>query len=154
MDPEFDRLQQALAYRIATERRLGSGGMGTVWLGREVGKDRLVAIKTLRQDRYTADAAQRFVEEARNAARLFHPNIVRIHYNGPDGAPDPYFVMQYMEGETLRARLDRGPLEYAEVVRLGHESAGRARVLAPRRDHPSRRKAGEHLPRRRARGAR
>jgi tetratricopeptide (TPR) repeat protein len=121
MDPEFDRLQQALAPKIALERRLGSGGMGTVWLGREVEVPRLVAIKTLRPDRYTADAAQRFAEEARNAARLFHPNIVRVHYNSPDDAPDPYFVMQYMEGETLRARLDRGVLPYERVLALGHD---------------------------------
>jgi serine/threonine protein kinase/tetratricopeptide (TPR) repeat protein len=121
MDPEFDRLERALAPRIALERRLGSGGMGTVWLGREVGVDRLVAIKTLRPDRYTAAAAQRFIEEARNAARLFHPNIVRVHYNSPDSAADPYFVMQYMEGETLRARLDRGVLPYERVVSLGHD---------------------------------
>ncbi|MGH7514679.1 MAG: protein kinase domain-containing protein [Gemmatimonadales bacterium] len=121
MDPEFDRLQQALAPRIALEHRLGSGGMGTVWLAREIGVDRLVAVKTLRPDRYTADSAQRFAEEARNAARLFHPNVVRIHYNCPDGAAEPYFVMQYMEGETLRARLDRGALPYEAVVRLGHD---------------------------------
>jgi tetratricopeptide (TPR) repeat protein len=121
MDPEFDRLQQALAPKIALEHRLGSGGMGTVWLGREVEVARLVAIKTLRPDRYTADAAQRFAEEARNAARLFHPNIVRVHYNSPDDAPDPYFVMQYMEGETLRARLDRGVLPYERVVALGRD---------------------------------
>jgi tetratricopeptide (TPR) repeat protein len=121
MDPEFDRLQQALAPRIALEHRLGSGGMGTVWLAREIGVDRLVAVKTLRPDRYTADTAQRFAEEARNAARLFHPNIVRVHYNCPEGAAEPYFVMQYMEGETLRSRLDRGALPYEAVVRLGHD---------------------------------
>jgi serine/threonine protein kinase len=124
MDPEFDRLQEALAPRIALERRLGCGGMGTVWLGREMASDRLVAIKTLRPDRYTAWAAQRFIEEARNAARLFHPGIVRVHYNCPDGSADPYFVMQYMTGETLRARLDRGVLPYEAVLRLGHDLLG------------------------------
>jgi hypothetical protein len=119
MDPEFDRLQQALAPRIALEHRLGSGGMGTVWLAREIGVDRLVAVKTLRPDRYTADTAQRFAEEARNAARLFHPNVVRIHYNCPDGAAEPYFVMQYMEGETLRARRRRSRPRLALVSRGG-----------------------------------
>ena len=118
MASEFDRLAQALAPGIALEHLLASGGMGTVYVGREVAFDRLVAIKILQPGLATATAAARFEEEARNAAQLHHPNIVQIHYVGrADGFF--YYVMDLVDGETLHARLARGPMAAADVVSLG-----------------------------------
>ena len=120
MASEFDRLAQALAPGIVLERELASGGMGTVYLGREVALDRLVAIKILQPRLATATAAARFEEEARNAAQLHHPNVVQIHYVGRrDGFF--YHVMDFIDGETLQARLARGPMTLDEVLSLGRD---------------------------------
>ena len=120
MATEFDRLTQALAPEIALQRKLASGGMGTVWLGREVTLDRLVAIKTLNPEQFTAQAAERFVEEAQHASRLLHPNIIRVHYAG-DRAGTQFFVMDYVDGDTLHSRLERGTLSLEDTVALGHD---------------------------------
>ncbi len=86
---------------------LGTGGMGTVLLANERALDRMVAIKVLHADKATdAEARERFRREARSAAKLTHPNIVPLlTFGDVDG--DLYFVMGYVEGETLAARLER-----------------------------------------------
>jgi len=122
--PEFVALQQAVAGRYSLEGELGRGGMGIVFLARDVALDRLVAIKLLPP----AQAAQpglreRFLREAQTAAKLSHPNIVTI-YLVEQAGDLVFFVMAYIEGETLGQRLRaRGPLQPAAAVRLLQEVA-------------------------------
>ncbi|HSB53360.1 MAG TPA: serine/threonine-protein kinase, partial [Gemmatimonadales bacterium] len=124
MSREFDALQQALRGRYILERELGRGGMGIVFLARDVALDRPVAIKLLPPALAAlADLRRRFLHEARTAARLSHPNIVPIHaVEEQDGLV--WFVMTYVPGETLAARVRReGPLAPREVSRMVQEVA-------------------------------
>lgn len=119
-DREFIDFQQEVAGRYSLERELGRGGMGIVFLAREVRLARPVAIKVL--PRALAEARpelrERFVREAQMAAQLSHPNIVPIHQVDEAGA-FVYFVMSYIEGETLGERLrSRGALPPAEAARV------------------------------------
>ncbi len=124
--PESERaaLEAALAGRYAIERELGRGGMGVVYLARDLALERPVAIKLLPP----ALAAQpelrdRFLRETRTAAGLSHPNIVPIHAV-EERAGLVYFVMGYIDGETLSERVRRaGPLPAAEVARVLQEAA-------------------------------
>jgi predicted Ser/Thr protein kinase len=121
---EFLALQTALAGEYSLQRELGRGGMGIVYLARDVQLDRDVAIKVLPSHlARTAESRERFVREARTAARLSHPHIVPIHRVGEaDGFV--FFVMSYVEGETLGERLRReGPLSPADVARVLREVA-------------------------------
>jgi len=108
---EFLALQQVLAGRYSIERELGRGGMGIVLLARDVALDRLVAIKLLPPHlAASAESRDRFLREARTAAGLSHPNIVPIHAVEQQGDL-VFFVMGYVDGETLRERVVRaGPL--------------------------------------------
>jgi tetratricopeptide (TPR) repeat protein len=116
----LERLRAALAGQYDVERELGAGGMGTVFLARDVTLQRYVAIKILRPENATASAAERFLREARILAKLDHPNIVPVHVAGEaDGLY--YYVMNHVEGETLAERLKRGPLTEEEVTWLGAE---------------------------------
>ncbi|MEX2110584.1 MAG: serine/threonine-protein kinase [Gemmatimonadaceae bacterium] len=121
---EFLDLQAALAGEYSLERELGRGGMGVVYLARDVQLDRDVAIKVLPAHlaRNTA-ARERFVREARTAAGLSHPHIVPIHRVGEAGG-FVFFVMSYVEGETLGELLrTRGPLASADATRVLREVA-------------------------------
>ncbi len=123
-DGLFLRLQDAVAGRYALERELGRGGMGIVYLARDVHLDRLVALKLLPPD-LAARAAlrERFLREARTAARLSHPNIVPIHAVEEAGEL-VWFVMAYIPGESLGARLRRqGALQPAEAARVLRDAA-------------------------------
>ena len=113
---EFLDLQTALAGEYSLERELGRGGMGVVYLAREVQLDRDVAIKVLPTHlAHTEAARERFVREARTAAGLSHPHIVPIHRVGEAGG-FVFFVMSYVDGETLGERLrTRGPLPAADA---------------------------------------
>jgi tRNA A-37 threonylcarbamoyl transferase component Bud32/tetratricopeptide (TPR) repeat protein len=116
----LERLRAALAQQYEVERVLGVGGMGTVFLGRDVTLERRVAIKILRPELATATAAERFLREARLLASLSHPNVVPIHTAGEaDGVF--YYVMDFIEGETLGQRLARGPMSADETVKLGSD---------------------------------
>ncbi|MES2521863.1 MAG: serine/threonine-protein kinase [Gemmatimonadota bacterium] len=119
---EFLALQTALAGEYSLQRELGRGGMGIVYLARDVQLDRDVAIKTLPPSpAHTADARERFLREARTAAGLSHPHIVPIHRVGEAGG-FVFFVMSYVEGETLGERLrSRGPLPAADAARVLRE---------------------------------
>src|SRR3954468_11080234 len=121
---EFLDLQAALAGEYSLERELGRGGMGVVYLARDVRLDRDVAIKVLPTDlAHTEEARERFLREARTAASLSHPNIVPIHRVGEAGG-FVFFVMAYVEGETLGERLrTRGPLSAVEATRMLREVA-------------------------------
>jgi predicted Ser/Thr protein kinase len=121
---EFLDLQAALAGEYSLGRELGRGGMGVVYLARDVQLERDVAIKVLPTHLASTPAArERFVREARTAAGLSHPHIVPIHRVGEAGG-FVFFVMSYVEGETLGERLrTRGPLPPADASRVLREVA-------------------------------
>jgi eukaryotic-like serine/threonine-protein kinase len=121
---EFLDFQAALAGEYSLRRELGRGGMGIVYLARDVQLDRDVAIKVLPAHlAESAESRERFVREARIAAGLSHPNIVPIHRVGETGG-FVFFVMSYIEGETLGERLrTRGPLPPADAMRVMREVA-------------------------------
>jgi predicted Ser/Thr protein kinase len=122
--PEFVALQQAVAGRYSLERELGRGGMGIVFLARDVALDRLVAIKLLPPLLAARPGLrERFLREARTAARLSQPNIVPI-FSVEEAGDLVFFVMAFIEGQTLGDRLrTKGPLSPAEVARLVQEVA-------------------------------
>lgn len=122
--PEFLSLQAALAGEYSLQRELGRGGMGIVYLARDVQLDRDVALKVL-PSHLAQHAAhrERFLREARTAAGLSHPHIVPIHRVVETGG-FVFFVMSYVEGETLGERLrTNGPLPPAEAARVMREVA-------------------------------
>jgi eukaryotic-like serine/threonine-protein kinase len=124
LNPEFLELQQALAGRYSLERELGRGGMGIVYLAREVRLDRPVALKLLPASLAAQRTLrERFLREARTAARLSHPHIVPIH--AVDEVGDFVFmVMAYVEGMTLEQRVrERGPLPATDAARVLREVA-------------------------------
>lgn len=102
---------------------LGTGGMGEVYKARDSRLDRFVAIKTLRADMSdSAETRERFEREARAISRLSHPHVCSVFDVGHvDGTA--YLVMELIEGETLHARLRKGPLAMAQVLRMGAEIA-------------------------------
>ncbi len=123
---EAERLQAALGSQYRIERELGRGGMGIVYLARDVTLDRLVAVKVVHPDLSTnRTIASRFLAEARTIARLRHPGIVAVHSAGEvDG--QLYYVMDYLPGETLRqrlARVGRLPWELAVGIASGIAAA-------------------------------
>src|SRR5688572_25997809 len=123
-DPLFEELQRALAGRYVLERRLGRGGMGIVFLARELRLERRVAIKLLPPAKAAGSVArERFLREARTAAQLSHPNIVPIF--AVDEVHDlVFFAMGYVEGQTLGERIrDRGPLTPEDGARVLREVA-------------------------------
>jgi serine/threonine-protein kinase len=103
--------------------RLGAGGMGEVYLARDGRLNRHVALKSLSDPSLDIpDARDRLLQEARAAARLSHPNIAAIH-DILDCGPRPCIVMEYVQGETLAARLARGPMPPAQAVSVGIQLA-------------------------------
>jgi serine/threonine-protein kinase len=121
---EFVELQTAVAGRYTLERELGRGGMGIVFLARDVGLDRPVALKLLPPHLAAQSGFRdRFLSEARLAARLSHPNIVTIHAVEEHGDL-VFFAMAYIRGETLTQRVERtGPLSAPQATRLLQEVA-------------------------------
>lgn len=123
-DSDFLGLQRALAGRYSLERELGRGGMGIVYLAHEVRLDRPVALKLLPPE-YAArsNLRERFLREARTAAKLSHPHIVAIH--AVDEVDDfVFFAMAYVEGESLGQRVrERGPVPPTEAARILREVA-------------------------------
>ncbi len=120
---ELVALQAAVAGRYALERELGRGGMGVVYLARDLALGRPVALKVLPPDSAARpDRRERFLRETRTAAALTHPNIVPIHaVDERDGVA--FYVMGYVDGETLTERVRRtGPLPAGEVARVLQEA--------------------------------
>ena len=99
-----------LSGRYRLESKLGSGGMSTVYLARDETLERWVAVKVMhREISDQPDQLERFRREARAVAQLSHPNLVAVIDAGEDGG-HPYIVFEYVEGETLKQRIDRlGP---------------------------------------------
>ena len=105
MTPISDRLRSALADRYTIDRELGRGGMATVYLAQDLKHDRLVALKVLHPELAASLGPDRFLREIKLAARLNHPHILPLFDSGEaDGLL--YYVMPYVEGESLRERLD------------------------------------------------
>ncbi|UCG88795.1 MAG: protein kinase [Gemmatimonadota bacterium] len=120
MPTVLDRLREALAPDYEVEREIARGGMGMVFLAREVLLQRQVAIKVIRPELATARAAEKFLSEARILANLRHPNVIPVHRAEQTGGFF-YYVMDYVEGETLADRLARGPLEPGAALKLGRD---------------------------------
>ena len=120
---EEARLKAALSDCYTIERELGAGGMATVYLAEDLKHRRKVAVKVLRPELAASLGVERFVREIEIAAKLSHPHILPLFDSGEaDGFL--YYVMPYVEGESLRERLDReGKLPVAETVRLTDEIA-------------------------------
>jgi len=116
-------LRETLAPEYDVERELGRGGMAIVYLAREHKHDRPVAIKVLRPELAAELGPERFLREIRIAARLSHPNIVPLLASGRAGSL-LYYVMPFVEGESLRARLEReGRLSIAATLGIARQVA-------------------------------
>src|SRR5881227_637656 len=125
------RLKAALADRYAIDRELGHGGMATVYLAQDLKHGRSVAIKVLRPELAAALGAERFLREIEIAARLTHPHILPLHDSG-EAKGFLYYVMPYVEGESLRDRLKREPqLPVEEAVRIAREVAAALTMPTP-----------------------
>jgi eukaryotic-like serine/threonine-protein kinase len=123
MGDPLERLQSTVGSAYQVERELGHGGMATVYLAQDLKHGRRVALKLLRPDLAVALGPERFQREIRFAARLQHPNILTVLDSGGSGAL-LWFTMPYVEGESLRDRLDREhQLPVSEAVRLAAEVA-------------------------------
>ena len=117
-------LAAAFLPRYRIERELGAGGMATVYLALDVRHERQVAIKVLRRDLAAVIGADRFIAEIRTTAHLKHPHILPLFDSGTvDGLP--FYVMPFVDGESLRSRLRAGPLPIRESVRILRELAER-----------------------------
>ena len=101
-------LNAALSDRYIIDRELGRGGMATVYLARDPKHERFLALKTLRPEIAMALGRERFLREIKLAARLQHPNILGVYDSGEAGGV-LWYVMPYVEGESLRDRLTREP---------------------------------------------
>jgi hypothetical protein len=114
----IERLRAALADEYEVQSEIGAGGMGRVYLARDRRHGRLVAIKVLHSEVATALGRERFRREIAIAASLVHPNILPLYDSGSTGGLF-YYVMPYVEGESLRSRLEReGRLLVDDAVRI------------------------------------
>jgi eukaryotic-like serine/threonine-protein kinase len=122
--PSSSMIGTVLSGRYRLEAKLGSGGMSTVYLGRDQTLDREVAVKVMhREMSEQADQLERFRQEARAVAKLSHPNVVAVIDAGEDGGY-PYIVFEYVEGETLKQRIAReGALDPQEAIAYAIEVA-------------------------------
>ena len=123
MDALVDRLQAGLGDRYTIERELGRGGMATVHLAHDRKHKRQVAIKVLRPEVAAAIGAQRFLREIEIAAQLIHPHILPLHDSG-EASGFLYYVMPYLQGGSLRVRLERErQLPLDEALHIAREVA-------------------------------
>ena len=117
-------LAAALADRYRLERKLGEGGMATVYLADDLKHQRKVALKVLRPELAAILGAERFLAEIRTTANLQHPHILPLHDSGQVDST-VFYVMPFVEGESLRHRLDRDKqLPVDEAVRIASQVAG------------------------------
>jgi eukaryotic-like serine/threonine-protein kinase len=118
MDHEFIVIQRALAGRYSLDRKLGRGGMGVVYLGRDIMLDRQIALKVLPWILAAEHSRERFFQEARTVAKLQHPNVVPVY--AVEAVEELVLIcMAYVDGGTLADRIrERGRLQPAEVTRI------------------------------------
>ena len=118
-----EHFQEALRDRYVLEHELGRGGMAVVYLARDLRHDRSVALKVLLPSLAQSLGGERFLREIRTAARLQHPHVLSVHDSG-DADGQLWFTMPYVEGETLRRRLEReGQLALPDALRIAREVA-------------------------------
>ena len=116
-------LTGALTDRYSIERELGAGGMATVYLAQDIKHDRQVALKVLRPELAAVIGAERFLAEIKTTANLQHPHILPLHDSG-EAEGFLFYVMPYIEGESLRDRLDREKqLPIDDAIRIASEVA-------------------------------
>ena len=128
----FAELNAALPPHYIIDRELGRGGMALVYLARDTRHERFVALKTLRPEIAVALGRERFLREIKLAARLQHPNILPVYDSG-DAGGTLYYVMPFVEGESLRDRLDHEPqLPVDDALHIAREVA---EALAYAHDH-------------------
>jgi eukaryotic-like serine/threonine-protein kinase len=121
--PNPETIPAAVRTAFDIVRPLGQGGMGSVWLARDRILDRLVAIKVLLTSAASDDTRDRFLREARTAAKLSHPHIVPVH-RADESDGQVWFSMGFVDGESLGDRIrERGALPVADVVRVLRETA-------------------------------
>src|SRR6478672_4284788 len=119
----YHPLQEAVGNLYAIDRELGRGGMATVYLAQDLRHGRLVALKVLHADVAESLGAERFLREIQTAARLNHPHILPLFDSGAAGK-FLYYVMPYVEGESLRQALDRmGHIPAQEAIDYTREMA-------------------------------
>src|SRR5687768_17899157 len=123
MTATMDRLAAALADRYRIERELGAGGMATVYLALDVRHQRKVALKVLHPELSAVLGPERFFKEIELTASLQHPHILPLFDSGSaDG--QLYYVMPFVEGETLRSRLERErQLPIGDAIRIASDAA-------------------------------
>jgi serine/threonine-protein kinase len=118
MSSQLERVKAALANQFEIEREIGAGGMATVYLAHDRRHNRKVAVKVLRPELAAVVGADRFLHEIQVTANLQHPHILPLFESGEAGG-FLYYVMPFVEGESLRDRLRReGQLPTSEVARL------------------------------------
>jgi serine/threonine-protein kinase len=118
-----ERLKAALADRYQIEREIGSGGMATVYLAQDLKHDRQVAVKVLDPELARSLGPERFLREIKTAARLSHPHILPVYDSG-EAEGFLFFVMPYVKGESLRARLtSETQLPIEDAVQITREIA-------------------------------
>src|SRR5262245_44159566 len=118
-----DKLTQSLSDRYGIDEEIGRGGMATVFVAEDLRHHRRVAVKVLHPELALSLGSERFLREIRMAARLQHPHIVPLYDSGQAGDL-LYYVMPYVEGESLRQRLDRNPpLALEDAARIARAIA-------------------------------
>jgi len=123
MSVTLEQLAASLADRYRIERELGAGGMATVYLAQDIRHDRQVALKVVKPEIVATVGADRFVDEIRTTAHLKHPHVLPLFDSGRIG-DGLFYVMPYIEGESLRARLRRDrELPVTEAVAILREVA-------------------------------
>ncbi len=122
-DAQLQRLKAALTDRYAVQRELGAGGMATVYLAEDLKLERHVAVKVVRPELAAVLGKERFLREVKITAKLQHPHILGLHDSGEaDGFL--YYVMPYVEGESLRERLNREKqLPIEDALQIAREVA-------------------------------
>lgn len=120
MSSLLDKLRAALAPQYEVERELASGVMGSLFVGRDRVLHRQVAIEVLQPEMATDRTLERFLSESRTLARLKHADIVPVFQAG-EAEGISYYVMEYIEGETLGGRLERLPLSRTEILKLADD---------------------------------
>jgi serine/threonine-protein kinase len=140
---ELGAFAEVVAERYALQRELGRGGMATVYLARDFRHERPVALKMLNPELGAVLGTERFLAEIRVTANLQHPNLLPLFDSG-EAAGLLCYVMPYVEGESLRARLEREKqLPVEEAVRIAAAVALHARELAASADGRRGRGAGD-----------
>jgi serine/threonine-protein kinase len=113
-----DQLQAALGGAYTLERELGGGGMSRVFVALDEALGRKVVVKALLPELASVVSVRRFAREVHAAATLQHPHVVPVLCAGHTADEVPYYLMPFVQGETLRERLRRGPIRFAEAVEL------------------------------------